>query len=166
MNLKKHIIRLTNICLASLLAIFGFSNCEEPRVEYGVPNADYNLKGKIVDKADSKPLKGIRIGFKPYYSEAVVMYGVLPIPYRTYNADTTDLEGKYNLTDRFSIDEIQGDTVTVYVQDIDGAENGHYQDTIIKVDFSDAQKSGKSTDWYDGKLSVEKNIELKQKTDE
>jgi hypothetical protein len=38
-------------------AIFGFSNCEDPREEYGVPHADYNLKGKVIDKSDSKPLK-------------------------------------------------------------------------------------------------------------
>lgn len=166
MNLKNHIIRLTNICLATLLTIFGFSNCEDPREEYGVPHADYNLKGKVIDKSDSKPLKGIRIGFKPYYPEAVLMYGVPPTAYRTYDADTTDVEGNYNLTDHFSIEEIQGDTVTVYVQDIDGAENGLYQDTIMKVDFSGAKKSGKRTDWYDGILTVEKDIELKQKTDE
>jgi hypothetical protein len=40
-------------------------------------------------------------------SEAVLMYGVPPTAYRTYDADTTDVEGNYNLTDHFSIEEIQ-----------------------------------------------------------
>ena len=51
MKMKKQIIRLINISLATMLVLLGFSNCE-PRVEYGVPNADYTVKGKIVDKAD------------------------------------------------------------------------------------------------------------------
>lgn len=165
MKIKKNLIRLANIFLASLLAIFGFSNCEDVRMEYGVPNADYNLKGKVTDKSDSKPIKGIRVAFSPY-PQAVTMYGILPAQYRSYKADTTDVSGTYDLTDNFSIGEIQNDTIPVYVQDIDGEENGLYQDTLIKVDFKDAVRSGKRTDWYDGKFTVEKNIELKRKPNE
>ncbi len=162
MKIKKNLIRLANIFLASLLAIFGFSNCEDVRMEYGVPNADYNLKGKVTDKSDSKPIKGIKVMFYPF-PQAIAEYGVIPYSYRTFNADTTDINGNFNLNENFSIGEIQGDTIPVYVQDIDGEENGLYQDTIIKVDVKNAVRSGKRTDWYDGKFSVEKNIELKRK---
>lgn len=162
MKIKKNFIRLTNIILASLLTLFGFSNCDDVRVEYDVPNADYTVKGKVVDKSDSKPLKGIRVAFYPY-PQAVTMYGILPAQYRSYKADTTDVSGAYDLTDNFSIGEIQNDTIPVYIQDIDGIENGLYRDTVIDVSFKDAKKSGKRTGWYDGKFTVEKNIEMKRK---
>lgn len=162
--MKKSILKFVNICLATLLTVLGFS-CEEPRMEYGVPNADYTVKGKVIDKADSKPLKGIRVAYSPY-PQAVTMYGILPVPYRSYKADTTGITGDYNLTDNFSIGEIHNDTIPVYVQDIDGIENGLYRDTVIDVSFKDAKKSGKRTGWYDGEFTVEQNIELKRKTDE
>lgn len=165
MKIKKNLIRFTNILLASLLTFFGFSYCDDPRVEYGVPNADYNVKGKVFDNADKKPLKGIRVAFSPY-PQAVTMYGILPAPYRTYKAVTTDAVGNFDLTDNFTIGEIQNDTLPVYVQDVDGAENGLFKDTMLYVGFKDAVKSGKTTSWYDGKFSVEKNIELKRKTNE
>ncbi len=167
MKFRKLIIRIINLGLASALALLGFSNCE-PREEYGVPNADYSVKGKVIDKSDSKPIKGIRIGFSRYFKNdyPVLMYGVLPTDYRIYKADTTDVNGAYNLTDHFSIEEYQSDTIPVFVQDIDGEENGLYQDTIINVDFKDATRSGKPKGWYDGKFTVEKNIELKRKSNE
>lgn len=165
MKIKNNLIRLTNIFLATLLALFGFSNCEDARVEYGVPNADYNVKGKVVDKVNSKPIKGIRVAFY-LYPQAVTMYGILPAPYRTYKTVTTDATGNYDLTDNFSIGEIQNDTLPVYVQDVDGTENGLYKDTLIYVGFKDAVKSGKTSSWYDGKYSVEKNIDLKRKANE
>ncbi len=157
MKFKKNLIRLTNLLLSSILIIFGFSNCDEPRMEYGVPSADYNVKGKVIDKADTKPIKGIRVAFSPY-PQAITMYGILPVPYRTYAADTTDTAGAYDLTDNFTVGEIQNDTIPVYIQDIDGTENGLYRDTVIN--------SGKSTGWYDGKFTVEKNIELRRKSNE
>ena len=166
MKMKKQIIRLINISLATMLVLLGFSNCE-PRKEYGVPNADYTVKGKIVDKADLKPIKGIRIGYGRYKNDSpVLMYGVIPTDYRTYKSDTTDTNGAFNLTDHFSIEEYQSDSIPVFVQDIDGEENGLYQDTIINIDFKDASRSGKPKGWYSGKFTVEKNIKLKRKTDE
>lgn len=150
-----------NIFLTGLLAIFGFSNCE-PRMEYGTPNADYTVKGKVLNKADMKPVKGIRVGYTPFPG-AVVMYGVLPMTYNPSIADTTDTAGAYKLTQNFSIGEIQAPEVPVYIQDIDGTENGLFQDTTIHVNFENAVKTGKGTDWYDGELTVNLDVELTPK---
>ncbi len=153
-----------NWVLSGLLVLFGFTNCDAP-MEYGTPNADYTLKGKVIDKADAKPIKGIRVGYSPYPS-AVVMYGVPSTTYyRTLAADTTAAEGQYKLTEKFYIGEVREDSVAVYVQDIDGAENGSYRDTVLYVDFEDAELSGKAGNWYSGELTIEKNIELDKKTE-
>lgn len=150
-----------NIFLTGLLAIFGFSNCE-PRMEYGTPNADYTVKGKVLNKVDSKPVKGIRVGYTPFPG-AVTMYGVLPMPYNPSIADTTDTAGDYKLTQNYGIGEIQGPEVPVYIQDIDGIENGLFQDTTINVNFENAVKTGKRTDWYDGELTIELEVKLTPK---
>ncbi|HRZ96948.1 MAG TPA: radical SAM-associated putative lipoprotein [Paludibacter sp.] len=163
MRISKTFIRILNGILAGLLVLLGFSNCE-PMDEYGVPNADYNLKGKVVDKANAKPIKGIRIGFSPY-PKAVLMYGVMPMEYRNYAADTTDTKGEYNFTQKFYAGDIPEGDIPVYVEDIDGNENGLYRDTVINVNFEDATRSGKQKNWYDGKLTLNADIELTKKTE-
>ena len=160
MSMSKTFIRILNWTLAVLLVLLGFSNCD-PVDEYGVPNADYNLKGKVVDMADAKPIKGIRIGYYGGYINQVDMYKVSRNPNVRFNADTTDVKGEYNFTQNSAI--IPDDEITVYVVDIDGDENGLYRDTVINVNFENAAKSGKTRNWYGGKLSLNLDIELTKK---
>lgn len=61
--MKRACTKWMNTLLAALLALLGFSSCEEPRVEYGAPNADYTVKGKVVNKVNQQPVKGIRVGY-------------------------------------------------------------------------------------------------------
>jgi putative lipoprotein (rSAM/lipoprotein system) len=159
MAIKKSFIRVTNRVLVALLALFGFSNCDSGVVEYGVPNADYTVKGTVVNKADAKPIKGIRIGFTRSYSEPVTMYGVMPQPFRSNAADTTNVTGNYEFSDNF----IPVEGINIYVEDIDGTQNGLYNDTVINVDLKNATKSGKTTNWYEGKFTKVQNIELRPK---
>lgn len=163
MAIKKSFIRGINFLLATLLTLLGFSKCTEPEVEYGVPNADYTVKGTIVNKADAKPIKGIRIGFSRVYPEPVLMYGVLPQPYISIKADTTDSNGAYKLTENFTIGQIQDDVLTVFVQDIDGTENGLYNDTTIQVDYKNLKATGKKSNWYEGEFTKEMKIEINKK---
>ena len=161
MAIKKSFIRITNRVLVALLALFGFSNCESGVVEYGVPNADYTVKGTVVNKADAKPIKGIRVGFSRVYPGPVLMYGVMPQPFRSNIADTANVIGNYELSDSFFLT----DEINIYVEDIDGTQNGLFNDTIINVDMKNATKSGKVTGWYEGKFTKEQNIELRPKNE-
>jgi len=164
MNMSKTFIRILNWTLAVLLVLLGFSNCE-PMDEYGVPNADYNLKGKVVDKADAKPIKGIRIGYYRGYNNPANLYRVSRDPNLRFNADTTDIKGEYNFTQNSAIPAILDDETTVYVVDINGNENGLYRDTVINVNFENAVKSGKTKNWYVGKLTLNVDIELTKKVE-
>ncbi|MEA4935818.1 MAG: radical SAM-associated putative lipoprotein [Paludibacter sp.] len=161
MKKNKSLIKTLNWVLAGLLAILGFSNCE-PRVEYGTPNASYTVKGKVVNKEDLKPIKGIRIGYG-LYPGPVLMYGVIPAPYTQLAADSSNITGDYKLTQKFYAGDIPENETPVYVQDVDGNENGLFRDTVINVNFDNATRSGKRTDWYEGELSIELDIELTPK---
>ncbi len=163
MALKKSVFRGINMLLAALLSLLGFSNCETSVVEYGVPNADYTVKGTVVNKADAKPIKGIRVGFIRVYPEPVLMYGVMPQPYRSLKADTTDINGTYKLSDKFYVGDIKDNILPVYVQDVDGAENGLYNDTVLNVDFENAKLTGKPKSWYDGEYTLDVKVELTKK---
>jgi len=56
------IIKATNWILAGCLSLLGFFCCEkESRVEYGTPLANFNVTGKVVDKATEKPIPGIQV---------------------------------------------------------------------------------------------------------
>ncbi len=164
MAIRKSFFRVFNVLLAALLSILGFSACDKMgAVEYGVPNADYTVKGTVLNKADSKPIKGIRVGFSRVYPEPVLMYGVMPQPYRSTKADTTQLNGAYKLKDNFTIGQIDDNSLEVFIQDIDGPANGAFNDTIITVDFSNVKATGKPSGWYDGEYGVELNIKLDEK---
>lgn len=161
MKKNKTFIKTLNLILTGLLVILGFSNCE-PRMEYGTPNADYSVKGKVVNKEDSKPVEGIRIGYGNYPGP-ICMYGVLPVAYTPLAADTTNVNGEYDFTGNFTLGDISEDDTPIYVQDIDGDENGLFRDTVINVNFENAVRTGKKTDWYDGELTVNLDVELTPK---
>ena len=165
MKIKRAFIKGTNWALAGLIGLLGFTNCKEDmRTEYGVPNADYTVKGMVVDKATGKPIKGIQVAYS--WNGPVAEYGVQPTPYVKKASVLTDAKGEYVLKDKFSIEEmIQDDNsiptfIPVYVSDIDGQENGLYSDTILNVDFKNAVHTGKQKGWYDGEFTTTVNIEL------
>ena len=87
------------------------------------------------------------------------MYGVMPQPFRSNAADTTNVSGNYEFSDNF----IPVEGINIYVEDIDGTQNGLYNDTVINVDLKNATKSGKTTNWYEGKFTKVQNIELRPK---
>ena len=160
--MKKSILRIFNYALTVLLTLVGFTHCEEPEVEYGVPNSKYTVVGTVTDKSTSKPIKGIRIGFKPY-TDIMLMYGVMPVEYYSNMADTSDIDGFFKLSDRFYIGEVPDDKIYVYVEDVDGTENGWYRDTIITADYKDIEPVGKATGWYNGEYIINTDIELTQR---
>lgn len=158
---RKKWLRFTNLLLAGLLAVFGFSSCDEPRVEYGTPNADYTVRGKVVNKANQQPVKGVRVSYSS--GRPLFMYGVIPTPFRPLAADTSQVDGAYRVSQRLSAGEIQNNLLPVYIEDIDGDENGSYRDTTLVVDFENATQSGKKKGWYDGERIVELTVELQPK---
>jgi len=163
MKIKRTFIKGTNWALAGLIGLLGFTNCnDDGRVEYGTPNADYTVKGTVVDKVSKKPIAGIRVSYgSPYL---VPEYGILPTPYREMSSVITNTNGEYKLTDNFF--PVGKNQIPVFVSDIDGQENGLYSDTILNVDFKNAEHTtGKG--WYDGEFTVTVDVELtEQKSDE
>jgi putative lipoprotein (rSAM/lipoprotein system) len=159
---RRRLFRGMNWLLAGMLSLLGFGCFEskEP-TEYGTPSADYTVKGKVVDKATGKPVKGIRVGYTPDQL-AVPEYGVPVKSFRQMTAaDTTDLKGEFSITEQtFPVDE----PVSVYFNDTDGTENGFYPPEKLTVNFKEAGQTGKPDKWYEGEFTVTLNVELESLT--
>jgi len=139
MKINRAFIKGTNWALAGLLSMLGFTGCILPQMEYGTPNAKYTVKGTVVNKADGKPIEGIRVGYSSAFV-SVAMYGTLPASYTPKTYVTTNSKGEFNLADRYNnVDSLMDNNgqVPVYVEDIDGEKNGLFQSDTLKVDFSE-----------------------------
>jgi putative lipoprotein (rSAM/lipoprotein system) len=159
------LIKVVNWMLAGLLGLLGFSACDDVGpVEYGVPSADYTVKGSVVNKANGKPIEGIRVNVISPYSGIGVMYGVFPTPYSPKSAVITNAKGEFKLTDRVTIEEKNyAFPVSVAITDIDGEKNGSFASDTLYIDFKDAVRTGKQKGWYDGEYVATVKVELKEK---
>jgi hypothetical protein len=50
--------------------------------------------------------------------------------------------------------------ISVFVQDIDGEENGLFQSERLEAAFSQAEHTGKAKSWYNGEYTITMNVEL------
>ena len=158
MKINRAFIKGTNWALAGLISMLGFTGCNrEPLLEYGTPNVDYTVKGTVVNKATGKPIEGIRVGYSPE-AQFGTMYGVMPTPYQFKNYVITDAKGAFKLTENVFPD--QNLTIPVYVEDIDGEQNGLYKADTLQVDFSKAERTKKASHWYEGEYTITENVQL------
>lgn len=143
-------LKISNRLLSGAMALLGFSACGsngDYALEYGMPHADYEIKGSVTDEAGNE-LSGMRIITKtligereddPYFRDTVA----------TNAAGTFVLEKK---------NETSEGRYRVVCEDPAG---------VYKVDSTDIQmkpKGGKG--WYQGSDSKEVNFELKKRNAE
>jgi putative lipoprotein (rSAM/lipoprotein system) len=158
MKINRAFIKGTNWALAGLLSLLGFTGCIKSEMEYGTPQADYTVKGTVDDKATGKPIEGIRVAYSPVV-QFETLYGILPTPYQTKKAvDTTDVNGSFQITENTFPDSNL--TTTVFVDDIDGEQNGLYQSDTLQADFYYAKQTKKSNGWYKGEFTVTEDVQL------
>jgi len=170
MKINRAFIKGTNWALAGLLSLLGFSGCDnfDQKVEYGSPNADYTVKGTVVNKADGKPIEGIRIGYNSTQM-ITTMYGVPSVPYVPKAPVSTNTKGEFKLKDNFFYDGFQSEEngiIPIYVEDIDGEQNGLFESKVLEIDFKEAEHSGKSKTWYKGEYIVNVKVELTEIKDQ
>jgi len=159
--MKKFFVKSLDKIVLSLLAIFGFANCETP-TEYGSPHANFEFKGNITDSITGKPIENIRIQVvdsgSVSHNDTLYTYGFTVST--GYSAST----GKYDLN---ASKECPEDSVTYYlkVDDIDGIQNGgEFESKKIAVTIKESEWSGTKTEgWVIGKESKTQDIKLKKK---
>ena len=162
--------------IGTLLALLGFRSCQPlseiindqpdmygpppidyPMAEYGCPSADYKFVGEAVDP-DGNPIPGIRIVVAPYGLENAGPYSMVDTLY-------TDEAGKAACDLQMEIfDEGQAQ---VKFQDVDGEQNGAFQDLVIGGEQIESQQTGEGDGhWYMGEFTLTAKAVLQKKTEE
>lgn len=130
-------VKLFRKFCAFLLPILGFTSCDflSLRAEYGTPNADFEIKGKVTD-TNNKPIKGIQV----YHPDSFVSDTVY-----------TEADGTFEIS--FNTFPPTNDEINLTFADIDGTENGEYVDKTESIALTQTTDSKDS--WYHGQYSAE-----------
>lgn len=142
-------LAVSNKVLAGLLTLLGFSiaSCESNAEEYGSPYANYEIKGKVVNR-QNVPIPNIQIAF----SDSLPDRGR---PYATINTDTN---GEF----LWKTDAFPGVTFKLVAKDMDGNENGGlFATDSTFVSFKDA-KYENGDRWYKGEAKQEITIVMNE----
>ena len=137
--MKRIALRTYGKIIAFLLSLYGFlPGCnigsDPVVVEYGVPSADFKVKGMVESAVTGEAISNIRVILKE------------PI---SLKADTTftDASGAYSMEAK----HIFGFPVTLYADDVDGEANGMFSSDSMVVRWDDVTRIKKGDDrWYDG----------------
>lgn len=141
-------LKVSNRLLSGTLALLGFSACGsnggDIPLEYGMPHANYEIKGNVTDEAGDK-LAGMRVIAKTLIGSR---------PNDPYLNDTiaTDAKGAF-LFDK------KGTTSEGRYRVVCEDPNGVYKSDSTEVKMEPKGRDG----WYQGSDSKEVNFELKKK---
>lgn len=157
--MKRAVLKTYGKFIAALLSfcgiLFGNSSCIEKgggaAPEYGVPNADFIIKGKVTDFTTNMPIQKIRV--------------VMPKSDNPLKGDTvyTNASGEYEIkTNDFLGFGVIG-SFKVIASDIDKEENGGlYQSDTLKIQFTEKDKIKNGEHWYAGTFQkTSQNFALK-----
>ena len=150
-TVKKSFFRLFDKVILLLLGGFGmFNACDTMLLEYGMPHADYELKGIVTNDATSQPIRNIRV-VRPHFPNVELEY----MPGDTIYTDET---GKYAFAFGGLIEKYQ-----LKFEDIDGPDNGGlFQTKEIEGEFTQADRVEKGNGWYSGFFVKTEDVVLEQ----
>ena len=138
--MRQILLKTYNKVIIFLLGTIGFSvGCI--RMEYGTPNADFILNGNIKSVTTEQPIKNIKVS----------------MGYETVNSDEN---GNFIIKiNNFP----QEQTFNVLIEDIDGTENGSFQNKDTTVTFPDGNFNGGDGSWDKGETKKDITIRLDEK---
>ena len=145
--------------IGAILGLLGFQSCGllEVPVMYGTPHVDFSYKGKVSDE-NKKPVAGAKVVVDAYYSWTDgAGYDYTQLDY----TDTlyTDSQGRVEKTVRLFD---KSSNVVVTVTDVDGPENGEFDETVIENLQMQKVKDGTGA-WYNGAYEMEFDATVKIK---
>lgn len=147
-KLKINRLQVCNGLLSGALTLLGFTACDstggDTPVEYGMPHADYEIKGKVVDKETKEAIKDARVIVRPMATTD------------PYYIDTLRMEA--DGTYKAQYEGVSFDSFRLVCDDPSGTYKADSTDVEMKPE------GGKG--WYMGSDSQEVNFELEKKSQE
>jgi putative lipoprotein (rSAM/lipoprotein system) len=163
--MKAKVKHLYEIIAGAILSLLGFSACTiigpdmygpgpaTNAAEYGMPHANYIVRGSVHAQESGKPIPGIR---------ATVRYGVPSNGKILYNQGApveSDKDGKVDAYDSV----YPAEKIEVILEDVDGEDNGGlFQRDTLREDRLTIEQTKKADDgWYRGEYTVTFDAKLK-----
>ena len=153
--MKARIRRLYRIVAGALMTLLGFNACNifEHRAEYGMPHADYTLKGTVKDES-GKPIKGISVKYRR--QDQYLENGWEEHEF------TTDENGSVSTSLPIEFPYDPKELVEIALEDIDGEAHGKFaKDTLRKDDFKVDFTEDKKSTWHQGSYVVTFDAKMK-----
>lgn len=157
---------LFNTIAAALLSLLGFESCNGIEIfhkspdEYGMPHADYKIIGKV--QGEDGPIPGIEVKYRRLLGTQEGEDGQMK-EHWLEQSFYTDAEGKIdqNVSKEYST---SADDIRLELYDVDGAENGEYENAILSEDQLDIQFSeDKTSHWHKGTYTIGFEARLNKK---
>ena len=154
--MRQGALSLYSKIISFLILLLGYTSCDDPVDEYGTPAARYKVSGKVVsaDGDKKQAIKGIRV---------VVIDNVDENEEKYVAGDTTytSTEGLFEINRH----DFPRKDFKIKFQDIDGTDNGEFDEKIEVIDFKNAEYKGGSG-WYKGEATKDMGtVELTSKKD-
>lgn len=136
--MKIKYLKLKNWFLVSLAGLMGV-NMSSCGLEYGCPEAEYTVKGKVTNPS-GEPIPGIKVT-------------------GNWDNDITSASGDYILSARV-VPLYPEETIQIVFADVDSSENGSYQNDTVPVTFQYSELTGGDGHWYEGSATKTLNVTL------
>lgn len=136
--MKIKYLKLKNWLLVSLAGMLGI-NMSSCGLEYGCPEANYTVKGKVTNPS-GEPIPGIKVT-------------------GNWDNDITSASGDYILSARVE-PLYPEETIQIVFADVDSSENGSYQSDTVPVTFQYSELTGGDGHWYEGSATKTLNVTL------
>ena len=161
--MKKLIFKPYDKIILALLGLIGLiTGCDlihPPVAEYGVPHADYEITGTVIDSITSAPVKNVQVIISR--SVTTVQKDTTFTHVDTLAVKETDSSGKYDA--QFQTFPLEDLSFNVKVNDIDGPSNGgEFLSKQLDIVFKLSDLSG-GKGWYNGKAIKTMDFKLKKK---
>jgi len=162
--MKKIFFKSCDKIIIALLGLIGLlTGCNlihPPVAEYGVPYADYEIKGTVTDSITSAPIQNIRVTVTQI--QTYIEKDSIHTHIDTLALKETDSAGKYDIRfQSFPLDKL---TYKVKADDMDGLTNGgDFNSQAKDVLFIHTDLTGANGGWYNGKALKIVDLKLKKK---
>jgi putative lipoprotein (rSAM/lipoprotein system) len=145
----KRLLKVWGMILAFFLGLSSQFSCLYGMVmEYGMPYAKFTINGKVKKAGTDDAIPGILVSFQ---ETSGIYYTIQPY---------TDVNGDYTIWFE-STGEIAAD-VTLLFQDVDGTENGSYEDkeVVVSITPDDFIDTTPDDSWDDGEGTRTVDVDL------
>lgn len=150
--MKVKYLKLKHWLLVSLGGLLGISmtGCEEIPLacEYGCPEGYYRVRGQVTN-TKGEPIEGIEVASAYETADGYVMTDYEGL-------GTTGPDGRYDVR----VHGMPGFAAHLGFRDIDGEQNGAYDDTVVSVSAPQSAFHGGDGNWNYGTAEITQDVTL------